>query len=80
MVENKVDDKKDSYVLCRFADVGSVILEVKFENVTSLQVLALAQYLELKGKNQLIADENARLEREREMNIAVPKQEILIGK
>jgi len=79
---NEQPEVKLSFVFARFAETGSVILEVKFENVTSLQVLALASYLELKGKNQLIIEENARLEREAEMSLAVPKGkgQILVGK
>ena len=73
---------KPSYVLARFAGIGSVLLDVQFENVTSLQVLALSEYLNLKGKNQLMLEENARLEREQEMSLAVPKGQgkILLGK
>ena len=76
------EEKKPSFVLVRFAEIGSVILNVQFENVTSLQVLALAEYLNLKGKNQLIIEENERANREAEMSLAVPsgKGKILVGK
>lgn len=79
---NMEEEKKPSFVLVRFAEIGSTILQAQFENVTSLQVLALAQYLELKGKNQLMMEENERMEREREMSLAVPSGQgkILVGK
>lgn len=79
-MENE-EEKKPSFVLVRFSEVGSVVLNVQFENVTPLQVIALAEYLSVKGKNQLIIEENARAEREREMSLAVPSGQgkILIG-
>ena len=82
MNDGNDEEKKLSAVICRFSEIGSVVLNVQFENVTALQVIALAGYLEVKGKNQLIMDENARAEREAEMNLAVPsgKGKILIGK
>ena len=74
------EEKQQSFVLVRFADIGSVLLDVQFENVTSLQILALAHYFEVKGKSQLVLEENARAEREREMNLAVPEKKILVGR
>ena len=59
MDENKQEQPK-SYVFVAFADVGSVVLTAQFESVTPLQVLALAQYLELKGKSALMEEENRR--------------------
>ena len=69
-----------SFVFAVFSDIGNVNVNVKFENVTPLQVLALAAYLELKGKSALMEEENQRLERERQMNIARPSQEITIAR
>jgi hypothetical protein len=76
------EEKQKSFVFVQFAEVGSVVLNVQFENVTPLQVIALAEYLGVKGKNQLVLEENARAEREREMSLAVPSGQgkILIGK
>jgi hypothetical protein len=71
---------KPSYVLVRFAEIGSVLLDVQFENVTSLQILALAHYFEVKGKSQLVLEENERMERERETSLAVPSGKILVGR
>lgn len=81
-MDTNIEEKKPSFIVVRFAEIGSVVLNVQFENVTSLQVLAVADYLELKGKNQLIMEENERMEREREMSLAVPsgKGKILVGK
>ena len=81
-MDNLDQENKPSFILIQFAGVASTVLQAKFENVTSLQVLAVAQYLELKGKNQLLIEENERAERERETSLAVPsgKGKILLGK
>lgn len=79
-MNNNNEESTKSFVLVQFSGIGSVILQAQFENVTSLQLLALAEYLEVKGKNQLLLEENERAEREREMSLAVPKGKIVVGK
>ena len=77
--ENMTEQNDErSYIVIMFEKTASVTVQVNFQNVTPLQVLAAASYLELRGKNELIAQENARLAREAEQNITRPKQEILI--
>lgn len=74
------DKQQDSFILVKFEGVGSVVLQAAFENVTPLQILAASQYIELKAKNELIVQENARMQREAEQNIARPQQGILLPK
>lgn len=62
-----------SYILIRFSDVGSVQFSLDLEGVTPLQMLAIASFLELRGKNELIRLENQRVEEEAQKSIARPK-------
>lgn len=62
-----------SYVVVNFADVGSVIMHVDMNGITPLQLLALAAYFELKGKDALIRQENQRAEEDAQKAIARPK-------
>lgn len=80
MRTNNMEDKKDSFILIKFEGVGSVVLQAAFENVTPLQILAASQYIEVKAKNELIMQENARMAREADQNIARPQQGILLPK
>lgn len=75
-------EQKESYIIIRFQEVGSVVLDIKFNDVTPLQVIAAAQFLELKGKNSLLQQENERMEKERNMSLAVPsgQNKVLIGR
>lgn len=70
-------EKAKSYVIVTFSDIGSVVMSVTMDGVTPLQIIALAQYLEVKGKNELIRTENERMEQEAIKNIARPRPEIL---
>lgn len=76
-MDEQTQNKPKSYVVATFSDIGSVVVNVVMEGVTPLQVIALAQYLEVKGKNELIRTENERLEQEAMRNISRPKPEIL---
>jgi hypothetical protein len=67
-----------SYIFIKFEDIGSVIMTFIAEGVVPLQMLAMAHYLEVMGKNELIKQENERLEKEAATNIARPKQGIII--
>lgn len=66
-------EKHDSYIIIKFASVASVALQLNVENCTPLQLLAAANYLELKGKNALLLEENARAQREAQQNLAIPE-------
>ncbi len=76
MTEQNTDER--SFILIMFDKTASVALQVSFNNVTPLQVLASASYLELRGKNELVQQENERMRREAEQSLAKPKPGILI--
>ena len=71
------EETKRSFILVEFTDIGSAMFNIKMDNVTPLQVLTAIQYLEIRAKNELIMQENARLEQQKEMQIAVPKGNII---
>jgi hypothetical protein len=73
--EQNVLEQK-SYVLIEFKDVASVELRVLTNNVTPLQILAVASYLDVMGKSRLIEQENERMARE--AKLAVPENKIII--
>lgn len=74
---NEQTEKKPSYILIQFPEIGSALMSIKFENVTSGQVLAAAKIIELRGQAGFIQEENERMRQEAERNIAVPTQGIL---
>jgi len=69
----------ESFVLVKFSGVGSAVLDVAFNNVTPLQILAATAYLEVRAKNELVRQENARMAREAEQSIARPNQGIVVA-
>lgn len=71
------EEKKPSYILIRFPDIGSALLDMKFENVTAGQLLIAAKILDIKGQSAVIQEETERMQREAEQNIARPTQHIL---
>jgi hypothetical protein len=75
---DKQPEEPKSYIFIKFEDIGSVIMNMISNGVTPLQMLAMAHYLEVKGKNSLIQQENERLEKEAANNIARPKPGILV--
>ena len=70
-------EKKQSYILIRFAEIGSVLMDIKFEQVTAGQLFAAAKIMEMKAQSGFIQEETERMQREAERNIAVPTQGIL---
>jgi len=71
------EEKKRSFIMVEFTDIGSALFNLVMDNVTPLQILTAVQYLEIKAKNEIIMQENARLEQQKEMQIAVPKGNII---
>ncbi len=74
------EETPQSYIVVGFAALGSALFTIQLVNVTAGQVLMAASALEVKGKNGFIVEENARLEREAERNIARPAQGIITAK
>lgn len=80
-LENPMSDEpQKSYVMVQFAEIGSVIFKVNIEGVTPLQLIAIAEYLSLKGKNDLVRQENERVEHEQQMKLLVPDKSIQVGR
>lgn len=73
MPEPTDHQKPASYIAIQFADVGSTVFSIDMNGVTPLQLLAIAAYLELRGKNTLVQMENQRAQEEAEKAIARPK-------
>lgn len=71
------EEKKPSYILIRFSDLGSVLMSIEFQNVTAGQMLAAAKIIELKGQAGFIQEENNRMQKEAEQSIAIPAQGII---
>jgi hypothetical protein len=70
-------EKPKSFIFVAFADVGSTILNVQYENVTPLQLLALSEYFQLVGKNKLLAEMNEREAQMAEQKLSVPENKII---
>lgn len=78
MTDENIEQK--SFVLITFAGVHSVDMQINLMNVSPAQVLAAASMLEVKGKNAFIYQENERMQREAEMQIARPTDKIIVGR
>jgi hypothetical protein len=72
-MSDAVPQEENSFVVVRFAATGSVVFQAQFEGVTPMQMLALAGWLEVKAKNELIKSENQRAEEEAQKSISRPK-------
>ena len=73
------EEKPSSFILIQFAEVGSTAFQIKMDGVTPLQILAIASYLDVKGKNELIKQENEKFSREAEMKLLVPDKNVQIA-
>lgn len=77
VMDERQEEKKPSYILIQFAEIGSVLMSMKLEQVTAGQLFAVAKVLELKAQAGFIQEETERMQREAEKNIARPVQGIL---
>lgn len=73
------EETPKSYLIVQFADIGSVLFTTKMDGITPLQLLALAGYLELKAKNELVQQENQRVQREADMKLLVPDKHVQVA-
>lgn len=71
------EEKPKSYILIQFAEPGSAIFRVEFAGVIPAQVLAATEYLEMRGRNAMIQQENERIQQEEQQKVAVLKPTIL---
>jgi len=77
---DKEPEIPESYILVRFASPGSALCDIQFINVTPSQVLGAASMIEVKGRSAFLMQEEAREQRQREQQLAVPRPEILVAK
>jgi hypothetical protein len=71
-------NEEKSFVYIEFEGIGSAeITNYNLQNVSPLQLLAMASYMEFEGKAALSV---ANLERQQLQRIAVPKSTIELGK
>lgn len=62
MSEKDAEDR--SFILIEFEEFGSVLSNMQLQNVTPLQLLAAASYLEFEGKNNLAVQKAAQMQYE----------------
>jgi hypothetical protein len=75
-----MSEENQSYILVAFAGVNSVMNKIELVNVSPAQVLAAVAMLEVKAKNAYIMQENERMQKEAEMQIAKPSDKIIVGR
>jgi hypothetical protein len=79
MTEEQKPQPPKSFILVVFEDFNSVaITNINTDSASPLQVMAAAQYLELLAKNVLVNQVNQALEEQRNRNLAVPKNQIIV--
>lgn len=84
-MSDKPQDEEKSFVYIEFSDIGSVeIFNYQVENITPLQLLAMAHYVEFEGKSALAQQRAAQFQaaqaRQQQSQILVPKPEVNMGK
>lgn len=62
----------ESYLAIVFAGINSVAFSLQVNNVSPLQMLAVAAYLETKAKSSLLLEEQRRAEQEAQKQIVKP--------
>ena len=70
-------EKPKSFIFVAFADIGSTIMNVQYEGVTPMQLLALSEYFQLVGKNKLLLEMSEREEQMRQQQLAIPENKII---
>lgn len=74
-----MDDKPESYILIVFEGVNSVnIKTMTTDGVSPLQLMAISDYLNVLARNELVMQINDRLEVQRQQQLSVPKQGLVI--
>jgi hypothetical protein len=76
-MDEQQEEKKQSYILIRFPEIGSALMDIRLENVTAGQLFIASKILDLKAQAGFIQEETERMQREAERNIARPTQGIL---
>jgi len=74
-----MDDKPESFILVVFEGVNSVnIKTMTTDGVSPLQLMAISDYLNVLARNELVMQINDRLEIQRQQQLAVPRQGLVI--
>lgn len=74
------EEKARSFVHAEFTDVGSAQFDLKLENATAQQLIAVASYLEVYAKTFFSGQIARSLQKRADKELAVPKPEIEIAK
>lgn len=73
------EEKKKSYFYIEFEDVGSAKFEVKLENITPIQMLAMAEWMRFEAEYQLQMEKAVQLQQKMQdaqmKKLFVPGQE-----
>lgn len=67
-----MEEQPKSFIQIIFTDVGSTLFDAQIGNVTPLQILALAQYLQFMGEAGLARQEMQRDQVKQRNKIVVP--------
>ncbi len=71
--------EKESFILIKFQGENDARPQLYFNNVNAFQIMGAASALEVHGKNFFIQQENEIADRRRQMELSVPKPEILVS-
>jgi hypothetical protein len=74
MDENK--NQPNSFIQVIFSDVGSVLFSMTTDGVTSLQMLALAEYLHILGEAGLLQEQVNQKQKAQQNRIVIPGTEL----
>ena len=66
-----------SYLLIEFAVPGSILMKITPENVSPFQLFAVAEYLKLIARSQIVKEQNEAEEQAKLNRIIVPEGQIL---
>ncbi len=69
-----------SFVIIEFEDVGSAMFRMSATGVTATQLLLAGDYMQLKAKDQILAQEHASKEQQEHEKIQVPEGKIVTSR
>ena len=72
MTDDVKDTEKQSIMVIRFAGIGSALFEMQIDNVAPMQLLALAEYLRIRGEATLLQAEVEARQRAQMNQIVTP--------
>jgi hypothetical protein len=83
MADEDAELDKQSFLVVKFAGMGSALFEASFNNVVPTQILAVSQYLDIKARNAILQEEVAnmrrKIEEEDRTKLIVPGTKILVS-